>query len=251
MDKVGVSWPMSFLAVAFAAIVSAVLPPILLGTANDAVEFASLDIHNEDVQRIIDGQRARGCIRVVGETAGCFRASGNAVLFRSDENLQPGQARAERIEWVINTDHPLTQRALDLDQAITVSSVSTNDGVLYAFLSNSDIARRSSDGTWTPSLSALRPVQLPAGILAALTGTAMLALAAGRVFLNDRIGLILGAQPVAVALAALFAAGSSTPLWWWHVSSEVSFTTASGLCALIATVGVAVMWRVPRTAGPT
>ena len=241
MDKVGVSWPMSFVAVAFAAIVSATLPPFLLGTASDTVAFASLDIHDEDVRRIVEGQRAQGCIRVAGESAGCFRASGNAVLFRSDENLQPGQAREEHIDWVINTDHPLTSRALDLDQAITVSSISTNDGILYAFLSNSDIARRSSDGAWTPSLSALRPVQLPAGALAALTGTAMLALIALRAFLHDRIGLILGAPPIAVIFAALFAAGSTAPLWWWHVSSNVSFTTAGGLCLLIAAVGVAVM----------
>ncbi len=152
--------------------------------------------------------------------------AGEECFFATDSLVTRQRGSGRVVEWVINTENPLTDVPLTDEgrpEEVEIAAVRTIGDTLYLELESGRLVTRTRDGTWRPGVAEFRNVMNTAIVLAVGAASAVVALGWLRSRQIDAALLIVAGFAAAVA---------HLPITIWRHTTSFSLSTA----ALVSTV---------------
>lgn len=155
---------------------------------------------------------------------------GDQCFFATDSLVTRREGSGRVVEWVINTDNPLTEVPLTddgLPEDVEIASVRTSGDTLYLQLESGRVVSRTRDGTWRPDVAEFRDVMSTAIFLAVAAAAAVTTLGWLRSRRVDTALLIVAGTAAAVV---------HLPITIWRHTTSFSLSTA-GVISLAVIAG--------------
>lgn len=167
--------------------------------------------------------------------------AGDECFFATDSIVTRLRGSGRVVEWVINTENPLTDVPLTDEgraEDVEIAAVRTSGDTLYLELESGRLVSRTRDGTWRPGVAEFRNVMNTAIVLAVGAASAVIAVGWLRTRRVDAALLIVAGMAAAVV---------HLPITIWRHTTSFSLSTAA-LVSLVVTVGA--LWAAVVVAGP-